>query len=78
MHGGDLLLIEPGNRWENKDIVVAWIDGAVTCKRLQMNHSPALLVPDNRDYKVIQVSDETLILGRVVGRYEAFVNGWKP
>jgi SOS-response transcriptional repressor LexA len=75
---GDLLLIEPGNRWENKDIVIAWVDGEVTCKRLQMNHSPALLVPDNRDYKVIQVSDEALILGRVVGRYEAFINGWKP
>ena len=75
---GDLLLIEPGNRWENKDIVIAWVDGEVTCKRLQLNHSPALLVPDNRDYKVIQVSDETLILGRVVGRYEAFINGWKP
>jgi hypothetical protein len=43
-----------------------------------MNHSPALLAPDNRDYKVIQVSDEALILGRVVGRYEAFINGWKP
>ena len=75
---GDLLLIEPGNRWENKDIVVAWVDGEVTCKRLQLNHSPALLVPDNREYKVIQVSDDTLILGRVVGRYEAFINGWKP
>ena len=78
IHDGDLLLVEKGNRWENKDIVIAWIDGEVTCKRLQMNHSPALLVPDNRDYKVIAVSDETLILGRVVGRYEAFVNGWKP
>ena len=75
---GDLLLIEPGNLWKNKDIVIAWVDGEVTCKRLQLNHSPALLVPDNRDYKVIQVSDETLILGRVVGRYEAFINGWKP
>ena len=75
---GDLLLIEPGNRWENKDIVVAWVDGEVTCKRLQMNHSPALLVPDNRDYKVISVSDETLILGRVVGQYKVHINGRKP
>ena len=74
----DLLLIEPGNLWENKDIVIAWVDGEVTCKRLQLNHSPTLLVPDNRDHKIIQVSDETLILGRVVGRYEAFINGWKP
>ena len=61
---GDLLLIEPGNRWENKDIVVAWVDGEVTCKRLQMNHSPALLVPDNRDYKVIPVDDGTVIIGQ--------------
>ena len=75
---GDLLLIEPGNHWNNKDIVIAWVDGQVTCKRLQMNHSPALLVPDNREHKVIQVSDDTVILGRVVGRYEAFINGWKP
>ena len=75
---GDLLLIEPGNQWENKNIVIAWVDGEVTCKRLQMNHSPALLVPDNRDYEVIQVSDETLILGRVVGRYESFIGGRRP
>lgn len=59
----------------NKNIVVAWGDGEVTCKRLQLNHSPILLVPDNRDYKLIQVSDETLILDRVVGLYEAFING---
>ena len=75
---GDLLLIEPGNRWENKDIVIAWVDEEVTCKRLQINHDHALLVPDNRAYKVIPVSNETLILGRVIGRYEAFINGWKP
>ena len=75
---GDLLLIETGNQWKNKDIVIAWVDGEVTCKRLQMNHSPALLVPDNRDYKVIQVSDETLILGRVVGQYKVHINDWKP
>lgn len=75
---GDLLLIEPGNRWENKDIVIAWVDGEVTCKRLQINHTHALLVPDNRDYNVLPVTGETLILGRVIGRYEAFINGWKP
>ena len=75
---GDLLLIEPGYQWNNKDIVIAWVDGEVTCKRLQINHSPALLVPDNREHKVIPVNGETVILGRVVGRYEAFVGGWKP
>ena len=74
---GDLLLVEPGNHWNDKDIVIAWIDGEVTCKRLQLNHSPALLIPDNRRYKTIHVTDETIILGRVVARYEAFVNGWK-
>ena len=58
MHDGDRLLMEPGYQWESKDMVIAWVDGEVTCKRLQMNHSPTLLVPDNRNYKVIQVSDE--------------------
>ena len=58
MHDGDRLLMEPEYQWESKDMVIAWVDREVTCKRLQMNHSPALLVPDNRNYKVIQVSDE--------------------
>ena len=73
---GDLLLVEPGNHWDDKDIVIAWVDGAVTCKRLQINHKHMLLVPDNRDYKVIPFNGDTTILGRVVGRYEAFVNNW--
>ena len=75
---GDLLLVEKGDWWGNKDIVIAYVDGEVTCKRLQINHNHTLLVPDNRDYKVIPVNDDTVILGRVVGRYEAFINGWKP
>lgn len=74
----DLLLIEPGNRWENDDIVIAYVDGEVTCKRLQINHNHTLLVPDNRDHKVISVNGDTVIFGRVVGRYEAFVEGWQP
>ena len=74
---GDLLLVEPGNHWNDKDIVIAWVDGAVTCKRLQINHKHVLLVPDNREHKVIPINGDTVILGRVVGRYEAFINGWK-
>lgn len=75
---GDLLLVEKGNWWSNTDIVVAWVDGAVTCKRLQINHNHTLLVPDNREHKVIPVNGDTIILGRVVGRYEAFIKDWKP
>lgn len=75
---GDLLLVEPGNHWNDKDIVIAWVDGSVTCKRLQINHKHILLVPDNREHKVIPLNGDTVILGRVVGRYEAFINGWKP
>ena len=75
---GDLLLVEPGDWWSTKDIVIAWVDGAVTCKRLQINHNHTLLVPDNREHKVIPMNGDTVILGRVVGRYEAFIKGWKP
>ena len=75
---GDLLLVESGNHWKDKDIVIAWVDGAVTCKRLQINPKHILLVPDNREHKVIPLNGNTVILGRVVGRYEAFVNSWKP
>ena len=75
---GDLLLIEPGNRWDNNDIVIAYVDGEVTCKRLQINNNHALLIPDNRAHKAIVVEKDIFLIGRVIGRYEAFVKGWRP
>jgi SOS-response transcriptional repressor LexA len=74
----DLLLIEPGNRWGNNDIVIAWVNGEVTCKRLQINHSHALLIPENREYQTVLVMEDIRIIGRVIGKYEVFIKGWMP
>ena len=47
---GDLLLIEPGPQWTDKIVVVVYIDGEVTCKRLHLYDHSAALVSDNTKY----------------------------
>lgn len=63
---GDLLLIQPGPQWNNKTIVVAYIDGQVTCKRLQLYDHSAALISDNSRYPPIMVTEEMVIIGRVI------------
>ena len=78
---GDHLLIEPGNDWKDKSIVIARVGNQPTCKRLRIDGDKKFLVPDNPDYTTIAVGRETEILGRVVARckYESFIdNSNKP
>lgn len=63
---GDLLLIQPGPQWNNKTVVVAYIDGQVTCKRLQLYDHSAALISDNSRYPPIMVTEEMVIIGRVI------------
>ena len=71
---GDILFIEPGRRWENRAIVIAWTDDQVTCKRLYLTIDNAYLMSDNKDYaeQIIPVTDQTILLGKVVSRHEFF------
>ncbi len=61
-----LAAIEPGSKWGNKDIIVACVNGGVTCKYLQQHGDHALLVSANHAYPPIVVTDEMRVFGRVV------------
>lgn len=71
---GDLLLIEPGNNWNDGDIVAVKIGNQETCKRLRIEGDKRFLVPDNPDYTAIQIGREVKITGRVVGKYQSFLD----
>ena len=75
---GDLLLIEPGPEWNNKAVVAVYMDGHVTCKRLYLYDHSAALVSANPNYSPIIVSEEMIILGRVIKIERNLVEGWQP
>ena len=75
---GDLLLIEPGNWWSHKDIVIAYADGEMTCKYLYMLGDQGMLVAENRKYDPIIISPEMHIIGRVIKLMKEFVKSWSP
>ena len=71
---GDFLLIEPGHDWNDNDIVIAKIGDQETCKRLQIEGDKRFLVPDNPSYAVIQIGREVKFTGRVIGKYQSFLD----
>ena len=75
---GDLLLIEPGPEWNNKTVVAVFMDGHVTCKRLYLYDHSAALVSANPNYSPIVVTEEMVILGRVIKIERNLVEGWQP
>ncbi len=74
---GDLLLIEPGPQWNNKTVVAVYMGGHVTCKRLYPYHHSAALVSANPNYSPIIVTEEMIILGRVIKIDRNLVEGWQ-
>lgn len=65
---GDMLVIDAGREVRDGDIVVAWLNGDLTVKRLQHDaERRVILVPENHKYAPITVSDhdDMRILGVV-------------
>lgn len=56
---GDILLVDKSAAVKNSDIVIAEIDGEFTLKRFFRRGSSILLVPDNKCYPTITLSDST-------------------
>ena len=69
---GDLLLVKPGNNWNNGTIVAAYVDGEVTCKKLYLKNNHAVLTPTNSSYDPIVVTDEITIIGKVTNVWKQF------
>ena len=69
---GDLALIRPQATAENRDIVVAMVDGEATLKRFYREKGHIRLQPENPNLSAIIVRDgegEVNIIGKVVGIY---------
>lgn len=67
---GDLALVRPQPTADNRDIVVALIDGEATLKRFFQERDQIRLQPENSQMEPIQVQlgdNEVIIVGKVIG-----------
>lgn len=56
---GDLLVVDRSLEAENGKIVVCFIDGEFTVKRLQKEKNKLFLMPENASYKPIEITEAT-------------------
>ncbi len=72
---GDLALVRPQQSADNRDIVVAMIDGEATLKRFYRDSGAVRLQPENAAYApiIVQEGEELTIIGKVVGIYRTQV-----
>lgn len=73
---GDLALVRPQSTAQNRDIVVAMIDGEATLKRFYRGRGHVRLQPENPNMEPIIVrpgEGELTIIGKVVGIYRPLV-----
>jgi repressor LexA len=69
---GDLALVRPQPTADNRDIVVAMVEGEATLKRFYREAGKIRLQPENPNMEAIVVPDgsaEVAIIGKVVGLY---------
>ncbi|EJO5347716.1 UvrD-helicase domain-containing protein [Clostridium botulinum] len=65
---GDHVVIKRQQMAENKDIVAVNLDGSATLKRLLIEKSGAVLMPENKKYKPIEIQEEgASVIGVAVG-----------
>jgi repressor LexA len=71
---GDLAMVRPQAVAENKDIVVAMLDGEATVKRFYKEHDHIRLQPENPTMSPILIypeDGEMTIVGKVIGIYRS-------
>jgi len=59
IHTGDILIVDRSLEPKNNDIVIAIIDGEFTVKRLKKYGDRVFLVPENPNYKLIEIKPES-------------------
>jgi DNA polymerase V len=57
LHGGDLLIIDRAETPRHKSIVVAIVNGEFTVKRLYKRNGEIRLMPENKAFPVIEVTE---------------------
>lgn len=55
---GDLLVIDKSLEPKNDKIAVCYIDGAFTVKRIKIDNNCCWLIPENKDYQPIMVTED--------------------
>ena len=72
---GDLALVRPQQTADNRDLVVAMVNGEATLKRFYREHDAVRLQPENPNYEPIMVrpGQELNIVGKVVGLFRQHV-----
>ncbi len=70
---GDLALIRPQRTADNRELVVAIVDGEATLKRFFREEGRIRLQPENPAYApiIVPAGREVEIVGRVVGLYRS-------
>ena len=74
----DLLFIEPGAEWNNKTIVEVYMDRHIACKQFYLRNHTAALVSANPNYASIILTEEMVIIGRVIKIKRNLVEDWQP
>jgi len=58
IHDGDILIVDRSIKPASRKVVIAIVNGELTVKRIRVTKGKILLMPENRDYKPLQVEEE--------------------
>jgi DNA polymerase V len=59
---GDLLVIDRSLEPQNNKIAVCFIDGEFTVKRLKVEKDAVYLMPENKKYKPLKITEENQLI----------------
>ena len=59
---GDILVIDRSLETQNNKIAVCFIDGEFTVKRIKIEEQNVFLMPENKNYKPIKISEENELI----------------
>lgn len=58
IHDGDILIVDRSIKPANKKVVIAVVNGELAVRRIRVTKDKIFLMPENRDYKPLQVEEE--------------------
>ena len=67
IHSGDILIVDRSLEAANNAIVIAALEGELTVKRFKKKNGRVFLLPENKEYKIIDIThNETFSIWGVV------------
>ena len=62
IHNNDILIVDRSIEARHGKIIIAIIDGQMTVKRLHQRSGKTILIPENKDFKPIEIVDFTDVM----------------